>query len=408
MKRIIAGVVVGASCSLTPAQPPAAAPGPDQSALPLDPPLVESKVKYKLELVADHLEIPWGFAFLPDGKRMLFTERPGRVRLIEDGKLNPTAVFTVPDILAQGEKGLMGICLHPDFEKNHWVYLAYGSKEKDIRVVRFVYGPAQKAADGKDPGALTDPTVIIKDMPAKMFHAGCRIRFGPDKKLYITAGETFKKELAPDMTSLGGKILRLNDDGSIPADNPFAGDADKAKGSRPEIWSFGNRNPQGIDWDPATGLLWETEHGPSGENGVIPGGGGDELNIIEKGHNYGWPTIHHDMHKEGMETAIIQWTPAIAPASGCFYRGDLFPQWKGQYFFGALGGLGGEKRPGVVRLKVAGRKVVEQEWLATDVGRIREVASGPDGAIWFSTSNRDGRAIPADADDRIMRMVPEK
>jgi glucose/arabinose dehydrogenase len=392
------------------AQPPANAP-----TLPLDPPKVESKAKLKFEVVADNLQVPWAFAFLPDGKRVLFTERPGRVRIIEDGKLNPTTVFTVPDISAVAERGLMGLCLHPEFASNNWVYVMFGTKqESDIRVVRYTFKPAPAGGGGaaNDPGGFVDPLVILKGLPARPTngnHAGGRIKFGPDKKLYITAGENFKKEFAPDLKSLGGKILRVNDDGSIPADNPFASEKDKAEGARPEVWSYGNRNPQGIDWDPRTGLLWETEHGPSGEGGISPGMGGDELNIIEKGHNYGWPAIHHGMHKEGMETPVIEWSPAIAPASANFYTADLIPEWKGNLFVGALGGLAGGQRPGVVRLVIDGRAVTGIEWIGAEYGRVREVMQGPDGALWFSTSNRDGRSMSPNAkDDRIIRIVPAK
>jgi aldose sugar dehydrogenase len=381
--------------------------------LPLNPPKVSTKSTFAYEVVADHLQVPWAFAFLPDGKRMLFTERPGRVRMIEDRKLNPTPVFTVPDVAPLAERGLMGICLHPEFAASSFVYLAYAT-EGDIRVVRYTFRPVPRSAGGAedDPGGLIEPKVILQGLPTRANngnHAGCRIRFGPDKKLYITAGENFRKEFAPDLTNPGGKILRLNDDGTVPPDNPFTSDEHKARGVRPEIWSYGNRNPQGIDWDPRTGLLWETEHGPSGERGVTPGMGGDELNIIEKGHDYGWPTIHHGLHKEGMETPVIEWTPAIAPASGSFYYGDLIPEWKGNFFVGALGGLGGGRRPGIVRLVIDGRTVTGIEWIGAQYGRIREVMQAPDGALWFATSNKDGRSQSPDAaDDRIIRIVPTK
>ncbi|MEX2218440.1 MAG: PQQ-dependent sugar dehydrogenase [Phycisphaerales bacterium] len=393
------------------AQPPAPgeAPGAAEQRYPLNPPKIETKAKYKVETVAEALEVPWGIAFLPDGRRALVTERAGRVRMIEDGTLNPVTVFTVPDVESQAEKGLMGVCIHPRFAENNWVYLAYGSTEGDIRVVRYTFGAvARSLMEGqKDPGGLKDEKLILRGMPARNNHAGCRIKFGPDGKLYVTTGEMFRKELAQDMTSLGGKVLRLNDDGTVPDDNPFTGEEHASQAVRGEIWAVGVRNPQGIDWDPKTGLLWETEHGPSGERGVQPSQGGDELNIIEKGKNYGWPEINHDKRKEGMETPVMQYTPAIAPASGAFYTGDLIPEWKGNYFFGALGGLGGGKRPGVVRVVVDGRTVTGIEWLATEYGRIREVVSAPDGSLWFTTSNKDGRGRPAESDDRVLRFVPE-
>jgi glucose/arabinose dehydrogenase len=195
---------------------------------------------------------------------------------------------------------------------------------------------------------------------------------------------------------LGGKILRLNDDGTVPTDNPFTGRSD----ARPEIWAYGSRNAQGIDFQPGTNLLWETEHGPSGFDGP---GGGDEVNVIERGKNYGWPVIHHRQTRDGLESPILEYTPACAPGSGMFYRGSQFPQFKGNFFFGCLRG---ER---IIRVVTNGRQVVSQEnLLEGKYGRIRDIAEGPDGYIYFSTSNRDGRGSPATDDDRILRLVPVK
>lgn len=400
--------VIAALLPLPAIAQPAAAPAPAVAA--------PAQGDYTVQTVCEGLTVPWAIVFDPtapaDNPRIFITERPGRVRVYEDGKLNPIAAFTVPDIVRSrgGEIGLMGMCLHPDFATNKYVYLAYGSSEGDIRVVRYTFGPAQRSMQGgeKDPGGFSDPKVIASGFPAGSNHAGCRIKFGPDKKLYITTGEMFQRQLAQDLTSLGGKILRVNDDGSIPADNPFTGDEHKAKGVRPEIWAFGNRNPQGIDWQPGTGLLFETEHGPSGE----AGSGGDEVNIIERGRNYGWPIIHNDMSppadQPDLVTPLHQWTPAIAPASAAFYAGDKFPQWKGNLFVGALGGLGRGPKPGLYRITLDGRNYAGQERLVPDLGRIRDVAVGPDGLIYFSTSNKDGRGRPAATDDRIMRLVPKQ
>jgi glucose/arabinose dehydrogenase len=238
--------------------------------------------------------------------------------------------------------------------------------------------------------------VIIEDIPAAPNHAGMRCRFGPDGKLYITTGDSTERAIAQQMNSLGGKILRLNDDGSVPQDNPFVGQKD----ARPEIWSLGHRNPQGIAWQPGSGLIFETEHGPSGFDGP---GGGDEVNIVERGKNYGWPTIHHKQTQAGLESPLLEYTPACAPASGMFYNSSIFPQFKGNFFFGCLAG----KR--IIRVVLDRRKVVSQEnILEGKYGRIREMAEGPDGYIYFSTSNRDGRGSPASDDDRIMRLVPAK
>ncbi|HYE01795.1 MAG TPA: PQQ-dependent sugar dehydrogenase [Phycisphaerales bacterium] len=357
-----------------------------------------------MEVVAEGLEVPWDIVFLPDG-RMLVTERPGRVRVIDaKGVLRAEPLHTVPNVkTARGEIGLMGMCLHPAFANNGYVYLAYGHTDGDVRVDRYTLA-IRPVSDGSRPPleTLAGATPILKGIPASVNHAGCRVGFGPDGKLYITAGEMFKKELAQDLTSLGGKTLRVNDDGSIPEDNPFAGPEHRAKGVRPEIWSYGHRNAQGMDWQPGSGRMFQSEHGPSGEAGH----GGDEVNLVEKGKNYGWPIIHHDETREGMEAPLVTWTPATAPASGAFYTGDLFPEWKGNFMVGMLGGLGREKRPGVYRIVLDGPRYVGHEVILTDHGRIREVAQGPDGALYVTTSNRDGRARPSPGDDKVLRLVP--
>ncbi|HKP12649.1 MAG TPA: PQQ-dependent sugar dehydrogenase, partial [Blastocatellia bacterium] len=211
----------------------------------------------------------------------------------------------------------------------------------------------------------------------------------------VTTGDATQRQLAQKLDSLAGKTLRLNDDGSVPQDNPFVGQ----QGVRPEIWSTGHRNAQGMDWQPGSNLMFQTEHGPSGFDGP---GGGDEVNIVERGKNYGWPLIHHTATREGLEAPLLEYTPAVAPASGMFYRGSAFPEFRGNFFFGCLRGQC------LVRVVLDGRRVVSQERLLRDYGRIRDVAEGPDGAIYFSTSNRDGRGRAASGDDRILRLVPVK
>ncbi len=355
---------------------------------PAKMPRAAGEIAFNAETFVEGIEVPWAIAFLPDGS-MLFTERAGRVRIVKDNMLDEKPVYEVPGLwTGGGEIGLMGLCLHPEFKDNGFVYISYGYRpDKDIRVERFVY---------KD-GGFTDGTVIIKGFPAAANHAGCKVAFGPDKKLYITVGERFRKELAQDMSSLGGKILRLNDDGSIPEDNPFVG----KDGSRPEIWAFGARNPQGLDWHPETGVMFDTEHGPSGEPGLKGSrSDGDEFNVVKKGDNLGWPLIHHDQKQDGLVTPLIQWTPAVAPASGVFYKGSLFPQLTGNYLVGMLRGTR------LVRIVLEGEKVVKEETLLEGVGRIRCVAEGPDGSIYVATSNRDGRGRPAAIDDRIFRLTP--
>ena len=346
-----------------------------------------SQTSFKVETVIGNLEVPWSIVWAPDG-RMIFTERPGRVRVYENGKLRAAPLFVVPDVEPRGESGLMSIALHPQFASTHLLYLAYAYNDSatHVRVVRY----------REAPNGFTDRKVIIEDIPATYLHAGCRLRFGPDAKLYITTGDATQRELAQRLDSLAGKTLRLNDDGTVPNDNPFVGQAN----ARPEIWTYGNRNAQGIDFQPGTNLLFETEHGPSGFDGP---GGGDEVNILERGKNYGWPIIHHRATQAGMESPLLEYTPACAPASGMFYRGVSFPQFKGSFFFGCLRGTR------MIRVTLDGRKVVSQEnLLEGKYGRIRDIAEGPDGLVYFSTSNRDGRGSPASDDDRIMRLVPVK
>jgi glucose/arabinose dehydrogenase len=218
------------------------------------------------------------------------------------------------------------------------------------------------------------------------------MKFGPDGKLYITTGDATERDIAQDLKSLGGKILRVNDDGSIPSDNPFP---------HSPVWTYGHRNSQGISWD-AKGTMYETEHGPSTFDGPP---GGDEVNRIRKGENYGWPLVSHEKTKEGTIAPLLVFTPAEAPASALIYSGRLFPQFKGNLFFGALIGEGLMR----VRLSTAVPDAIESYEKLADVsyGRIRDVTEGPDGAIYFSTSNRDGRGNPAASDDRIFRIIPK-
>jgi glucose/arabinose dehydrogenase len=375
---LVATIAIALACS----HPP---PGRGAGEVETSP---QSQSSFKVETVIGNLEVPWSIVWAPDG-RMIFTERPGRVRVYENGKLRAAPLFTVPDVDSKGESGLMSIALHPQFASNHLLYLSYAYTDagaQHVRVVRYRETPA----------GFTERKVIIEGIPATYLHAGCRLRFGPDGKLYITTGDATQRELAQKLDSLAGKTLRLNDDGSVPNDNPFVGQTN----ARAEIWTYGNRNGQGIDFQPGTNLLFETEHGPSTFDGPA---GGDEVNILEKGKNYGWPIIHHRATHEGMESPLLEYTPACAPASGMFYRGSQFSQFKGNFFFGCLRGTR------IIRVTLDGRKVVSQEnLLEGKYGRIRDIAEGPDGLIYFSTSNRDGRGSPASDDDRIMRLVPVK
>lgn len=345
------------------------------------------EVSFKVETVVAGLKVPWSITWAPDG-RLFFTERPGRVRVVVNGQLRPQPLVVLTDVEPSGESGLMSLALHPQFGTNHFLYLSYAYKGESqlVRVVRY-----RESESG-----LTDRKVIIENIPAAQFHAGCKLGFGPDSKLYITTGDATERALAQRLDSLAGKTLRLNDDGTIPSDNPFVGE----QNARPEIWSLGHRNAQGMDWQPGTNLMFQTEHGPSGFDGPE---GGDEVNIVERGKNYGWPLIHHKEARAGLEAPLLEYTPAVAPASGAFYRGSAFPQLRGSFFFGCLRG---ER---IIRVVIEGRRVVSQEPLLQGrYGRIREVAEGPDGAIYFSTSNQDGRGKPARDDDRIIRLMPVK
>lgn len=322
--------------------------------------------------VVEHLQIPWDIAFLPDGD-WLVTERPGTLRRIHPSAPQAVRRIEVPGTATRGEGGLLGLVLHPDFAQNGWLYLyrTVGTVgQTTCQVERF-------RLDGD---RLVDQKTILSGIPGAIYHDGGRLAFGPDKKLYVTTGDATNSDAAQDLQSLSGKILRLNDDGSIPQDNPFQN----------AVWSYGHRNPQGLAWD-ASGTLWSTEHGRSGL-----ASGYDELNRIEKGKNYGWPKIQGPEQAPGMESPIVQSGPDTtwAPASAAFIDARI-----------VFGGLKGEavyvfdtrqSRPRVVTTKLQG-----------EYGRIRTVAVGPDGFLYLLTSNTDGRGTPTDADDRIVRVDPK-
>jgi glucose/arabinose dehydrogenase len=338
---------------------------------------------YRIEEVVQGLEVPWSIVFTSP-TRILVSERPGRIRIIENGKLLEKPLHTFPEVSTGGEEGLMSLAIHPDYAHTKFVYASYASMTErgmQVQVVRF-----------KDDGdSISDIQTILTGIPATQYHAGSRLKFGPDGKLYITTGDATDKALPQDKDSLGGKILRLNDDGFVPSDNPF----------KNAVWSYGHRNPQGISWD-SKGNLYETEHGPSTFDGPP---GGDEVNRIEKGANYGWPLVSHERYLDGTIHPLLVFTPAEAPASALIYSGKLFPQWKDALFFGALVG------EGLIRVAFDPTdhdKVATYEKLSdVKFGRIRDVTEGPDGAIYFSTSNHDGRGDPAASDDRIFRITTQ-
>jgi glucose/arabinose dehydrogenase len=346
--------------------------------------------RFKVETVTSGLESPWAVVALPDG-RFFITERPGRLRIVENDELDPRAVPGVPPVYYEGQGGLLDITFHPGFAQNRWVYLAYTVKSKKssmTRVSRFTLTPE----------GLVDMKVIFPGFPEghKPKHFGSRIRFGIDGKLYITLGERGEGNRAQDLTDLNGKTLRLNDDGTIPKDNPFL----DRKDSRPEIFSYGNRNSQGMAIQPESGAIFQTEHGPSWNDAP---GGGDEINIIVAGGNYGWPWVHHRKTKEGMISPLLEYTPAIAPAGAMFYTGDVFSSWKGNFFFTNLVGRV------LVRIKLDDQKPVGQQFLLKgEYGRLRDVTQGPDGFIYVITSDTDAYGPGRAEGDRLIRLVPEK
>ncbi|MCU0501286.1 MAG: PQQ-dependent sugar dehydrogenase [Anaerolineae bacterium] len=336
-----------------------------------------------VEIFATGLDTPWAIAFAPDG-RIFITERAGRIRVIKDGKLLAEPWMTL-DVNETGEAGLLGLALDPEFAKNRYVYVAYTDRSPEgglrNRLVRLREDPAT--------GKGVMDKVLIDNVPANTYHDGGRVKFGPDGKLYWTMGDAGNMPSAQDLKTFSGKILRLNPDGNIPADNPIAGSP---------IYSYGHRNPQGLAWQPETKRLYATEHGPSGEKGCCQ----DEVNLIESGKNYGWPTITGDQKRAGMVSPVIQsttsetWAPTGATfvTSGPWRGALLFTGLRGQTLYRlTLDPVDPAKTKGLDRL------------FAGQYGRLRDVAEGPDGAIYILTSNGDGRGnLPPDG-DRVLRLT---
>ena len=349
---------------------------------------------YRIEtVVADGLTIPWAIAFLPDGRKLV-TERPGGLRVIDaDGNLLPQPVHDTPEVIHHGQGGMMEVAPHPDFAKNGWIYLGFsnGWRENDDKKTK--PNCLTKVVRGRirDHHWVDQQTLFEAD---KKFYSRSGVHFGTrfvfdEFYFYFIIGERGGMHEAQDLTRPNGKIFRLYHDGRVPSDNPFV----DHEGALPGIWSYGHRNPQGFDKEPGTGDLYITEHGPRG---------GDELNLIRRGANYGWPIITYGMnyngtpmtaetHREGMGQPIIHWTPSIAVCGLDFYEGDKFPKWKNDLFAGAL------KQQELRRLRIRNREVVEQELILKNIGRVRDVADGPDGYLYVILNEPDTiiRLLPA-------------
>lgn len=342
---------------------------------------LETGAAYRTVPVAEGLNHPWSLTFMPDGS-MLIVELAGNIRLVRNGALSPDPISGAPDVYFESQGGLFDVLLDPDFAENRLVYLSYAHGtpgENRTRVARAHF----------DGTSLSELEVIFDAVPTKdtPVHYGGRMLFLPDGSLLVTIGDGFDyREMAQKLDADFGKIIRINRDGSVPDDNPFKG----REGARPEVWTYGHRNMQGILFDEATGRVYGHEHGPQG---------GDEINIIEAGKNYGWPVITYGLDYSGarispyteyagMEQPLLHWTPSIAPAGFTLYRGSVFPEWEGDLFVGALAAKH------LRRIDMEDGKPVGQEELFVDLGhRIREVRTGPDGYLYIVTDGENGSVL---------------
>lgn len=344
-----------------------------------------SAFTFSVDTVVTGLTIPWGMVWLTN-RDMLISDKTGELRIFRNGKLLPDPVGGLPEIYVRGQGGLLDLELHPNYEENGWIYISYSTPEGD----EGNGGNTALMRARLENNMLVDKQVLFKAKPntTKGQHFGGRIAFDREGYLYLSVGERGERDLAQRLDTYNGKIFRLNDDGSIPADNPFVDNDSAIKA----IYTYGHRNPQGLAIHPETGELWETEHGPRG---------GDEVNIIRKGNNYGWPEITYginysgtiiteDTVKEGMEQPVLFWRPSIAPCGMTFVTGDKYPAWKGDILVGSL------KFMYLERCDVEGNKIVGTEKLLEGIGRVRNVGMGPDGFIYVAV---EGSGI-------IVKLIP--
>lgn len=347
------------------------------------PPVASERARFRIATFATGLERPWGGAFLPDGS-LLVTERPGRLRRVAvDGSVS-APLGGVPAVEAAGQGGLLDIALAPDFATTREVYLCHAAQALNGALTRLTR--ARLVADGT---ALEGARTILDATPAQIRgrnHYGCRIAFGPaDGKVYLSTGDRYDMRRAQRLDDLAGKVLRLERDGRPAEGNPFAG----RPGARAEIWTLGHRNPQGLAFNPATGSLWEAEFGPRG---------GDEVNLLRSGANYGWPVVTHGIDYDGSVISEQKsapglvdpervWVPAISPSGIAFYRGAAFPGWQGSLFVAHL------NPPGLVRLSMDGDRIVGEERLLSRQVRLRQVLIGADGLVYLLTDEGNGRVL---------------
>jgi aldose sugar dehydrogenase len=340
---------------------------------------------FRLETFVEPLDTPWGIVFLPDG-RMLVSDRIGELRVVDHGVLQAAPIRGTPRPFVKQDGGYLDLIAHPDYARNGWLYLAYTEHGRD-GVTSMTVVVRGRIRDG----AWVDQQDIFRADPKFYYddtsHYGCRFLFDPAGNLFFTIGDRGNSPGAQDLGNPCGKIHRIRDDGTIPPDNPFVG----KRGALGSVWSYGHRHVQGLQYHPATGKLWATEHGPSG---------GDELNRIEPGHNYGWPVVSAGTDRRftfeathaGMDLPLATWTPSIAPAAIEFYHSDRYPRWKDNLFIASL--VGRQLR----RLETNGDRVVHQEILFTELGRVRDVVVVPDGLLYLAMNNpgRIARLVPAD------------